>query len=168
MQRGGLYPSVRKEGCRELKCGAVYAPTHEVERRRFFQRIRPKVPDLDVFAGDVNCVEDPADKSGTWRPTPSVRELAALLDDAGLVDSLPAGSTHTWTGHNCSARIDRVYGREDSDIVVSTQSLSSSYGLSDHRGLLVEITGADVYGGKGGFWRAQESSLDSRALTGRL
>jgi len=128
----------------------------------------PQVVGLDILAGDFNCVEDPADKSGSWRPTPSVRELALVLDEAGMVDSMPVGNTHTWHGHNASARIDRVYGKEDSDLVLAVQCLPSTYGLSDHKGLVIDVTGADLYGRGGGFWRAQQCSLDSRALVGRL
>jgi len=47
---------------------------------------------LDLLVGDFNRVEGPADKTGMWRPTPSVRELAVLLD---TVDTQEVGSTHT-------------------------------------------------------------------------
>jgi len=76
------------------------------------------------------------------------------------------GSTHTWYGSNCSARIDRVYTMEDSDLVVATRCLPSTYGLSDHRGLVVDIEGASVFG-KGWFLESpsQLSQLSCTSLT---
>ena len=47
------------EGCREVKCGALYAPTHEVERKRFFRRISPRTAGLDLLAGDSNTCGGP-------------------------------------------------------------------------------------------------------------
>ncbi len=75
----------------------MYALNGEVDRRRFFKRVAPHTKDLDLLAGDVVLTTRPTNL--VWKPTPSVRELlAVLLDEAELADTLLVGSTRTLGG----------------------------------------------------------------------
>lgn len=92
---------------------AVYGPTSQRERRRFFQEIRQSKPEEGVpwiIGGDFNVTAEPEERTSndnTWRATVS---FASLISELELINLTLAGQNFTWSNERARphmARLDR-------------------------------------------------------------
>jgi hypothetical protein len=157
------------QGMRHCRLGVIYAPNKDGKRRRFFEECKGWMEKCDILMGDFNCVEGPKDKTGDWTFSQSLRSLSEILVAGEWEDTQGEGAEHTWYGHNGSSRVDRVYWRPNETKLISSETLPTNAGLSDHLPLRFEIVDDEPLGpGKSPLWRASFEVFDSTALCSQL
>jgi hypothetical protein len=151
----------------------IYARGSKSQREDWYNQLLSEefsIPQIDIFAGDFNCILDPTDTDSSYDSPPSYSEKLKHFNSLhGLIDIVATNFKYTYTrrtsGHHF--RLDRLNLRSDLfSLISSAQTFTAP--KSDHRILLVDLDfDKDFSIQRGpGIWRLKRKTLiDSSAMT---
>jgi exonuclease III len=154
---------------------AIYAPGSKTQREDWYNQLLSEelsIPQIDIFAGDFNCILDPADTDSPYdSPPPYSEKLKHFNSLHGLVDIVATNFKYTYThrssGHHF--RLDRIHLRSDLvSLISSAHTLTAP--KSDHRILLIDLVidnDSSLQRGPG-IWRLKRKTLNNSFTTMKI
>ena len=150
---------------------AIYAPTDDTERRRFFLSLQqfPKATEHAIMAGDFNCVADlNLDKDGgnPIRGLAGNKELTDWTKTLNLVDTWraenPSTKGYTWynSDNSIRTRIDKIFTQKR--IADKTKTTINACPYSDHDAVMATITTSDGNPRGPGVWKLNTKLLKDK------
>ena len=130
---------LQKENYRCHIC-ILYAPNDRHKRLEVWNQLRELQtarPEPWILLGDFNEVLQPQERRGNTLLTPSMRELAQLIQDIQLID-IELNVKFTWMRHNAASKLDRVLiSPELLDKFPGTHAYCKERMLSDHYSIIL-------------------------------
>jgi exonuclease III len=124
--------SVKYQQNTVLNILAIYVPGSKTQREDWYNQLLSEelsIPQIDIFAGDFNCILDPADTDSPYDSPPSYSEKLKHFNSLhGLVHIVATNFKYTYThrssGHHF--RLDRLHLRSDLfSLISSAQTLTA-------------------------------------------